>query len=320
MIQYPEITDNYFKEKEGIIQVQSQLNRMKLIFRETPHSDIGIDGQIEYVNKLGKATGKIVAVQIKSGASHITEHEDHWAYYPSTKHRNYWEVFPIPVFLMIYLPVINKTFFTDARQALNSPNYKYNYIAIPKANILEATDPDTLFETLGNTNEPFLPIDEVLVKMAFEKNSNPTFAISFFDLFSFGLINISRQIFFSMSLATELAELANETEWGMGVGEDEQNFLHSYARFLLNQNLAKIDYADYLIDWKERFIQPMFIAPLTSRGRQLRELISEKEKQFLGQTELTRERLIGNINNPNDGLRFQHAKRFTSILLGSNPS
>ena len=57
----------------------------------------------------------------------------------------------------------------------------------------------------------------------------------------------------------ELADIylgIDESEFGVGVGPDEHKFLHNYTRFLISQNLATINYSDYLIDWLERRIHP----------------------------------------------------------------
>ena len=43
------------------------------IFREQPISDYGIDAQIELIDE-ETVTGKLVALQIKSGASWFVEH------------------------------------------------------------------------------------------------------------------------------------------------------------------------------------------------------------------------------------------------------
>ena len=64
------------------------------------------------------------------------------------------------------------------------------------------------------------------------KCNNPTFNLSFFDLFIQGLTNLSRQIFFSMQMAIEIAEYNNESEFGLSLGMNEHEFLHDYVKFL----------------------------------------------------------------------------------------
>ncbi len=145
-----------------------------------------------------------------------------------------------------------------------------------------------------------------------KKCKNPTFSISFFDLFVQGLTNICRHLFFSMSLACDIADYNNETEFGLSIGFYEYEFLHEYVKFLLSQNLAKVDYADYLIDWKERELQPTFLATITQRGRILMEYISQQEKTHKNSlsANLISEMLLRREYAPSDYERLEKAKRF----------
>jgi hypothetical protein len=56
--------------------------------------------------------------------------------------------------------------------------------------------------------------------------------------------------------------------------------LFSFVKFLVAQNLARVEYSDCLLDWLEREMHPHFVAALTPRGRQLVELIHENEKEL----------------------------------------
>lgn len=287
----PIVDANYFKGRNGILKVALELNNCGLIFRETPNADVGIDGQVEYVNTRKEAIGKTIAVQIKSGDSYLEDKGEYWAFYAKEKHKNYWELYPIPVILLIYSPLNDKIYFIDARYQLNIPNNKRKFISIPKNNVFGDKTKAQLFESLGDFGTPFLSIEKVLDEMLKNECDNPTFKISYFDLFIVGLTNICRQIFFSMENACEIAEYNNDTEFGLSVGPYEHEFLHNYVKFIVSQNIAKIDYADYLIDWKEREIQSMFIATLTQRGHQLLEHISKKEVG-INNSNLLREGLI----------------------------
>jgi hypothetical protein len=104
--------------------------------------------------------------------------------------------------------------------------------------------------------------------MALEKHENPGFRMSFFELFGFGLADIGRKLFFSMSLCMEIAEIrADESGVAVGVGSEEHDFLERYIKFIVSQGLVYYDYSDYLID-KEREVAPIFLSPLTRRGRE----------------------------------------------------
>lgn len=133
---FPQVPNNYFTERKGVIKVCEVLNEFGLIFRETPNADVGIDGQIEYVNNEGQAIGRILAAQIKSGDSYLHDKVDHWAFYADKKHKSYWEVYPIPVILLVYSPKFDCIYFTDVRYQLNVPQANCNYIKISKQSIL----------------------------------------------------------------------------------------------------------------------------------------------------------------------------------------
>ncbi|MBV9762230.1 MAG: DUF4365 domain-containing protein [Acidobacteriaceae bacterium] len=94
-----------------------------MIWRENMIKDVGIDGQIEYVTAAGNATGRLVAVQVKSGSSYF-RHDDggHWTFYPDQKHLLYWERFPIPVILVLHDPATGQLAWTDVRQELRRPD------------------------------------------------------------------------------------------------------------------------------------------------------------------------------------------------------
>ena len=79
---------------------------------------------------------------------------------------------------------------------------------------------------------------------------------------------------------------------------------------------SRVDYADFLIDWKEREIQPTFLSTLTTRGRKLLNYITEQEtkhKDSLPPTRLTSERLL-NIGTPFlETNRFEKAKKLIKL-------
>lgn len=58
-------------ERAGVNAVASMVNDARCIWRETPLRDVGIDGQVEYVTPSGAATGRLVLLQVKSGATYF---------------------------------------------------------------------------------------------------------------------------------------------------------------------------------------------------------------------------------------------------------
>jgi len=74
------------------------------IFRPTPNSDWGIDGEIEFKDREGNASGKRVYLQLKSGDSYLyTRQRDDREIFTIKKqrHADYWQKQPCPVMLVI---------------------------------------------------------------------------------------------------------------------------------------------------------------------------------------------------------------------------
>lgn len=74
------------------------------IFRPTPNSDWGIDGEIEFKDYEGKASGKRVYLQLKSGDSHLRHRmRDDARVFDISKSRwaDYWQQHEYPVMLVV---------------------------------------------------------------------------------------------------------------------------------------------------------------------------------------------------------------------------
>lgn len=74
------------------------------IFRPVPNSDWGIDGEIEFKNERGEASGQRVYLQLKSGDSYLrTRKGDGKEIFTikNPRHREYWQSQAYPVLLVI---------------------------------------------------------------------------------------------------------------------------------------------------------------------------------------------------------------------------
>jgi hypothetical protein len=328
-MELPKVGNTYSQERLGIAAVQIYSARKKQIWRETDTGDVGIDGQLEFVNSNGFATGRTVAVQVKAGTSYFQQQTSAgWKFYPEEKHRNYWEAFPLPVLLVLHNTETGRSYWTDARQALRTPAREERaYIEISNANVLEEADPVSLFENAGVQNEPFISdISDVLTTLLSSHSNEGTFPLTYFELFVHGLTNICRSIYYGMDVVNNVVEYNLEvknSEFGMGMGYVEHQFTFGFVKFLVAQNLAQVDYADCLIDWIDRTMHPHFVAPLTSRGRALVALIQEEEKRLVtsgampdgGLLHVAQEGLFGMISYPSYFQRFPRIRSFQDVLM-----
>ena len=74
------------------------------VFREQPLYDYGVDALVEVVDD-GLVTGKLFALQIKSGLTFFREpSSDGWRYRPRESDALYWRDHSVPVVVVLYNP------------------------------------------------------------------------------------------------------------------------------------------------------------------------------------------------------------------------
>ncbi len=275
----PGVSDKFFTERAGVNAVAAIVNDLRCIWRETPNADVGIDGQIEFVDERG-ATGQLVAVQVKSGPSYLVTSEGQFVYYPGEKHLNYWEAFPIPVVLIIYDPDRKIGYWADARRQLRA-HTGLKSITVPRDQTLSKSARLHMFESCGALGLPVLEPDAVLDSMVKQQTGSPSFPLSFFQLFANGMTDIGRKLFFSMDLVINVVEINLAVEQKTQfyhLGFHEYEFLHQYVVFLVSQDLVVFDYSDYLIELRERELVASWLVPFTRRGREVFKLAREKSQ------------------------------------------
>ncbi|MHB8882636.1 MAG: DUF4365 domain-containing protein [Thermodesulfovibrionales bacterium] len=108
------------QEDRGLIEIHRACVQMSAIWRPTPSHDLGVDGQIEFLEPgTSVSTGHIIAVQSKSGPSFFKNQDDNFvSYYPAEKHRRYWSRLKIPVILVLHNPDENLTIYTSVKPQL----------------------------------------------------------------------------------------------------------------------------------------------------------------------------------------------------------
>lgn len=105
-------------ERDGVQIVGEQFVRAGYIFREQTVSDYGIDAHIELVDG-DNVTGKLIAVQIKSGSSWLKEKsKEAFIFRGDKEHLKYWLEHSLPV-LIVLCDVKNRQCFWQAITAAN---------------------------------------------------------------------------------------------------------------------------------------------------------------------------------------------------------
>lgn len=102
-------------ERKGINFTERIFLNFGWIFREQPVLDFGIDAQVEVCEK-GKPTGRVIALQVKSGVSYFgEEYLEEIIYRGELKHLDYWTNHSLPVILVLYDPRRRAAFWRHIR-------------------------------------------------------------------------------------------------------------------------------------------------------------------------------------------------------------
>jgi hypothetical protein len=123
-------------ERKGVNAVESIfLNEFDWLFREQPVSDHGIDAQVEVI-EFGKPTGKLIALQIKTGQSYFRKRGENYVFYGEQRHLDYWTNHSLPVFLILHDPGRNLTIWQKIERRLVEVTTKGWSIVVPASNVL----------------------------------------------------------------------------------------------------------------------------------------------------------------------------------------
>lgn len=124
--------DTESTERIGVSACSLLFSKNNFVFREQPIADYGIDAIIE--TKEGSApTGKMIAVQIKSGESFFKETDGNDVIYRvDEKHRNYWINHALPVIIVLYSPSLDECFWEIVNNQTLIHCQKQWKIRIPK--------------------------------------------------------------------------------------------------------------------------------------------------------------------------------------------
>lgn len=108
---------------QGVLYVERVVNEHGSIFRPVhQETDVGVDGHIELVDT-ENATGKLVAVQVKSGDSYLANDGDKFTVSVDQNHLDYWCSYLIPVILVCYSPSRNLAAWTSIRECVRHKGY-----------------------------------------------------------------------------------------------------------------------------------------------------------------------------------------------------
>lgn len=126
------VPKSHTTERAGVAAVQVIITDLKWLFREQPISDFGIDAEIEIVSS-GKATGRLLAAQIKSGRSYFGKKTNTGFYYRGNlQHLDYWLNHSLPVVVVLHDPETGTCFWESVSSETVTRTPKGWEILVPK--------------------------------------------------------------------------------------------------------------------------------------------------------------------------------------------
>ena len=124
-------------EEVGINPVRTIFtNDFQWVLRPQRIVDWGIDAYVETIER-EEPTGKLFALQIKSGTSYFKPTKGGYIYYGSERHLRYWSNYSLPVFLIIHNPETDVVLWqkVERENVTEMPSGRWS-IVIPEDNVL----------------------------------------------------------------------------------------------------------------------------------------------------------------------------------------
>lgn len=117
------------------------------MFREQPIADVGVDGHLEIYNEAREATGRILGVQIKTGASYFSRrYEGGWTVYVDKPTVRYWRQYAVPVILTIVDLQAFRAYWVLVSTGDFSETAEYFKIGVPESQVFDRTAIEALTE------------------------------------------------------------------------------------------------------------------------------------------------------------------------------
>lgn len=126
-------------ERQGVESVRSAIvNELGWYPREPVRPDYGIDLYAECADEQGRPTGRLFAMQIKSGASYFAEErEGGFVFRGEPRHLRYWTGHSLPVVLVLFDPRENHAYWVAVREDLVEETGAGWKIVVPRNQLLD---------------------------------------------------------------------------------------------------------------------------------------------------------------------------------------
>jgi len=255
--------NNPLQEDKGLIEIHKTCVDMHAIWRPTNCHDIGVDGQIEFLEPGNFiSTGHIIAVQSKSGPSYFSNQNDNFIkFYPEEKHRRYWIRLKLPIILVIHNPDDRKSYYANIKPQLtdNSP------ILINKSCIFNSTCRSFLIETSERGIYEQTPAEILSIFKHIDVTREGGKKLTGIDFLLITINFVEKHLDLKMGYITNLFDLICE-EGSFFIAQDDYEFVLKNMLSILSSKLT-IDFRDdFEHIWFNEKIVPNIIAPFMPKG------------------------------------------------------
>ncbi|MGP5608410.1 DUF4365 domain-containing protein [Arthrobacter rhombi] len=133
------MANQWHQEESGTLAVQMAAHSAAFITRDQTKHDFGVDLHFEVTDDRGDATGRLLAVQVKSGVSHFRNpHPDGWWFYISERHARYWLNHSLPVVLALHNDQTGHTYWAQvASDSIEVTKTGGSKILVPSEQVLD---------------------------------------------------------------------------------------------------------------------------------------------------------------------------------------
>ncbi|MFA5906229.1 MAG: DUF4365 domain-containing protein, partial [Desulfobacula sp.] len=255
------------QEDKGLIKIHSICVEMNAIWRPTPNHDLGIDGQIEFLeNSSNISTGHIIAVQSKSGPSYFKNQDDEYVrYHAEERHVRYWKRIKIPTILVLHNPETDETLYTRVKPQLKNNE---TVIFLSKTCYFTGSERDKIIYETQQDYEQFInktpfEIIESFKRIEHKREGHKLITGVEFILASTNILHNYFEL--RMCRINSLYSLLSENS-GFSLNTDDyefiqRNVLQFHAQRMIPDFLEEFDEA-----WFKFHIVPDISVPLTETG------------------------------------------------------
>jgi hypothetical protein len=184
------------------------------IFREQSVADVGIDAVVEHC-KDGNPSGKLLALQIKSGEGNVKKTQTGYTYYISNTHYYYWINHQLPIVLTCYIKdKKKKVYWAEISKSTIKPTKTRWKIEIPKDQLLTSNSFKEIERIVNHGNK--------IILRASDKSRQPA-EKEIFKICALNPMNLSLKFLvdFTSTLGENLRDMTSRAELLTSITDEE---------------------------------------------------------------------------------------------------